>query len=141
MEEACHIWPERNIGCIVSIGTGVPDFKDVGRKILPLFETLKAISVDTEKVAREVGEELRFRYGKSNIYFRFNVQRGLEKVGLEEWNKFGETKIATEAYLKNHWHDVDLCASQVYKPNGTLKRIQLIAEPFPSKHNLVAAVS
>ena len=121
IEEAVRIWPERNIGCIVSIGTGIPGWKDVGRTIRPLFETLKAMSVDTETVAREVQEEMTSRYDKLNIYFRFNVQHGLEQIGLEEWKEFDRTKVATEDYLNLHSENVDSCASQICKSNGTLE--------------------
>lgn len=128
MEEAVRIWPERNIGSIISIGTGVPEYKDVGRKIRPLFETLKAISVDTEKVAREVDEELSSRYGESNPYFRFNVRNGLEQVGLEEWKEFDRTKLATEAYLNDHLEDINKCATQICKPSGMSQHFRIIAK-------------
>jgi hypothetical protein len=121
MEEAVRTWPERSIGCIVSIGTGVPRGKDVGRKIRPLFETLKDMSVDTEKVAQEFREDMRSRHPNSKIYFRFNVEHGLERIGLEEWKEFDRTKVATEDYLNQHWDDVDLCASQICNPTGTFK--------------------
>lgn len=121
MEEAGYIWPKRKIGCIVSIGTGVPECKDVGRKIKPLFETLKAMSVDTEKVAREFKADIRSKYLEQNLYFRFNVQQGLGQVGLEEWKEFDRTKVATEDYLSEHWDEVDSCASRICEPSGMLK--------------------
>ena len=116
MEEARRVWPERQFGCILSIGTGIPEYKDVGKTILPLIETLKAMAVDTEKVAREVSSEL----GLLPIYFRFNVSHGLQQVGLEEWKEFDRTKIATEDYLNQRGKDIDLCASRIWKPSGTL---------------------
>lgn len=113
MEEARCVWPNRQFECILSIGTGVPEYRDVGKKILPLIETLKAISVDTEKVAREVKKEM-----NSNIYFRFNVSHGLQQVALEEWEEFDRIKLATEDYLNEYGTDIELCASQIWKPCG-----------------------
>src|SRR2546423_3891841 len=46
IDEARQIWGDRKIGCIVGIGTGVPKFKAVGRKIPPLIESLKAMATD-----------------------------------------------------------------------------------------------
>jgi hypothetical protein len=38
VHEAMDIWPTVPIGCIVSIGTGVPAFQDIGRTLTPLKE-------------------------------------------------------------------------------------------------------
>jgi len=63
LDESSHIWPDKTIGCILSVGTGVPVSRDIGPTIKPLFESLEAMATDTEKVAREVEEELKYRYG------------------------------------------------------------------------------
>ena len=121
VEEVTHIWsPARKIGCIVSIGTGVLVPRDVGRTLKPLFECLKDMATDTEKVAREFKEEMKYKYGvDQKVYFRFNVQHGLEQIGLEEWKEMDRTKVATQDYLKECWSKVEACASQLHKPNGT----------------------
>lgn len=113
MEEASHLWPNEKIGCVVSVGTGVPASNDIGRRIKPLLQTLKNMSLDTQKVAREFEADMRSRYEGQNLYFRFNVQHGLEKVGLEEWNHLDTVKVATQDYLNEQWCKVDLCASQI----------------------------
>lgn len=120
MEEASHLWPqERNIGCIVSIGTGVIVSRDVGRKINSLFECLKDMATDTEKVAREFEEEMKFKYGvEQKVYFRFNVQHGLENIGLEEWKEMDRTKVATQDYLRSQWSQVGHCVSQLFIPES-----------------------
>lgn len=109
MEEAKHLWPSGSIGCIVSIGTGLGSSKDVGRSIRPLLETMKEISTDTEKVAREFNEEM----AGQKVYFRFNVRRGLEQISLEEWKELSRIKVATEDYLIEHHRQVMDCASQL----------------------------
>ena len=116
-DESSHVWPDRKIGCIASIGTGVPVFRDIGRTIKPLFESLKDMATDTEKVTREVEEEMKYKYGiEQQTYFRFNVQHGLGHVGLEEWKELDRTKIATQDYLNAQWTRVEQCASQLLQP-------------------------
>jgi hypothetical protein len=34
------------------------------------------------------------------LYYRLNVERGLEEVALEEWKKLGDIKTHTMAYLR-----------------------------------------
>ena len=116
IEETSHIWPsDRKIGCIVSVGTGVLTSRDVGRTIKPVFDKLTEMATDTEKVAREFKEEMKSRYGiEQKIYFRFNVQHGLEQVGLEEWREMGRTRVATQDYLKSCWSKVEACSSQIF---------------------------
>jgi hypothetical protein len=119
LDETRHIWPRREIGCIVSIGTGILASKDIGRRIKPLFESLKDIATDTEKVAGEFREEMKYKYGvEQKVYFRFNVQHGLEQVGLEEWKEMDRTKVATQDYVMQEWSQIEACASQLHKPNG-----------------------
>ncbi|KAL9070427.1 MAG: hypothetical protein Q9161_004851 [Pseudevernia consocians] len=58
---------------------------DVKRTIKPLFDKLTEMTTDTEKVTREFEKEIKYRYDiKQKVYFRFNVQHGLEQVELEE---------------------------------------------------------
>lgn len=93
--------------------------KDVGKSIGPLLKTLQEIATDTENVAREINEEMAHRFPKGDIYFRFNVHRGLEQVSLEEWKEMGRVKIATEGYLDEQWRQVRDCASQLCTSIGT----------------------
>ena len=120
IQETSHIWPsERKIGCIVSIGTGVLISRDIGRTITPLFEKLAEMATDTEKIAREFEEEMKHRYGiEQKVYFRFNVQHGLEQVGLEEWREMDRTKVATQHYLASDWSRVEACSSQIFDPKS-----------------------
>ena len=121
MEEQSHIWSRgRKIGCIVSIGTGMLKVKDVGNNYKGLFESLAEIATDTEKVAREFEEEVKYRHGDEQpIYFRFNVQHGLEDIGLEEWHEMGRTYGVTRKYLKRQWTQVERCVSQLHRPKST----------------------
>jgi predicted acylesterase/phospholipase RssA len=119
MDEARCIWPNRDIGCIVSIGTGMHISRDIGRTITPLFESLKLIATDTEQAANEFKEEIKSMQGvDQRAYFRLNVQHGLETVGIEEWKEADRVLVATREYANRERSQIDACASQLYRPVG-----------------------
>ena len=89
---------EGRVKCVVSIGTGVPSLKPFRDHVLHIGETLVAIATETEQTAE------RFRRDKSHLedngqYYRFNVDRGLEEIGLEESGKRKEIAAATRRYV------------------------------------------
>ncbi|KAG4269056.1 pfs [Fusarium proliferatum] len=80
--------------CLVSIGTGVPALKPVRNDVLGIGATLTSLATETEKTAEQ------FRRDKSSLddegrYYRFNVSRGLEHVGLAESKKQRDIAAAT----------------------------------------------
>lgn len=96
---------ERTVSCIVSIGTGKPKvagFKAPGlfQRVLPLelIKVLADMATDTETEASTMKD--RFK-NCSDLYHRLNVERGLEEISLEEWDKLGDVKQHTMAYLSN----------------------------------------
>jgi len=107
MEEAVKIFDRQDpIVCIISIGTGktnVTEFKTPGlfQKTLPteLSYALKNMATDCETVEGEISQRFSANPG---IYFRFNVEHGLENVSLEEWEELGNIKAKTIAYLGDH---------------------------------------
>ncbi|KAH0556436.1 hypothetical protein GP486_005647 [Trichoglossum hirsutum] len=115
--KASHIWPPREghkIGCIVSIGMGVPLLKPIGDSLFPILEALKVIATDTEDTAQEFADEMAHRSAPDEPrYFRFNVERGLESIRLEEWKSMGQVKIATNNYLRKVKGDVGRCATTI----------------------------
>ena len=89
---------ENKIKCLVSIGTGVPSLKPFRDDVLHIGQTLVEIATETEQTAE------RFRRDKSHLddsgrYYRFNVDRGLEEIGLEESKKRKEVAAATRSYV------------------------------------------
>jgi hypothetical protein len=53
------------------------------------------------------------------IYFRFNVQGGLENVGLAEFKETGRIQQATEFYMGEVREQVQSCAAMILEPVGT----------------------
>lgn len=68
---------ERNLGCFVSIGTGIPSLEPFGDQLMKVAKTLQNIATETERTAKLFREE-HAELAKQNRYFRFNVSRGLE---------------------------------------------------------------
>jgi hypothetical protein len=98
--------PKRTVSCIVSIGTGKPKvagFKAPGlfQRVVPLelIKVLADMATDSETEASTM--KTRFE-NCAGLYHRLNVERGLEEVSLEEWEKLGDVKAHTMAYLSDH---------------------------------------
>lgn len=95
---------ERKVVCIVNIGTGHPRTiglrkPDAFERMLPLklISVLQNIATNCEKVSEEF--ETRFKDAKPKLYFRFNVQQGLQDVSLAEWEKLADVVTHTHQYL------------------------------------------
>lgn len=121
LAEARHIWPNRLIGCLLSLGTGLEEAiqlsegndepskgfsRSLFQKLAPgtsfKLEVAKycvASLTSCEKIHREVSEKYPDRITPSVNYFRFNVPQGMSKIGLEEWKKVGDIVALTEDYM------------------------------------------
>ncbi|KAF5546757.1 calcium-independent phospholipase A2-gamma [Fusarium napiforme] len=98
--EAKRIWPDApdRIQCFVSIGTGIPEPKAFGDNLAEIKKAIIAITTETEDTERRfyVNNE---SFGLGGRYFRFNADRGLRDVSLDEFGKVGKIMKATESYL------------------------------------------
>lgn len=100
-ELACENVP---IDCILSVGTGKPQTvglpePDAFQKLLPtkIIEVLKKLATDSDRVAEEMEQQYKNIPG---IYFRLNVEQGMQGITLEEWKKLGEVRAHTMQYLR-----------------------------------------
>jgi hypothetical protein len=73
---------EGKVKCVVSIRTGVPSLKAFKNDVLHIGKTLAAIATETEQTAERFRRE-RLLLDSTGRYYRFNVVRGLEDIGLE----------------------------------------------------------
>ncbi len=119
--EAQNIWCpedgrlEPRVKCVVSIGTGNPGLASVKEGVKDfLTETLKNIVTETEHTASQSAAQHRGLLDQKR-YFRFNVEQGLQAVGLEEYRKRAEIEAATHAYLahQNHKFMIRDCAKNL----------------------------
>jgi hypothetical protein len=114
--EARDVWQiqdsiDDHLHCLISIGTGVPSVEPFGTTLKAIAKTLKAMAVETEKTAEEFLRE-HTKLHTNQRYFRFNVDRGLENIGLEESGKRHHIIAATRRYiiLEGTKKQMDYCA-------------------------------
>jgi hypothetical protein len=91
---------EGKVKCLVSIGTGVPSLKAFKDDVFNIGQTLAAIATETEQTAERFRRE-RGLLDSTGRYYRFNVARGLEDIGLEEAKKVKEMAAATRRYISS----------------------------------------
>jgi hypothetical protein len=119
-EEALNIWglgATKQIQCIVSVGTGQPLEKAFGSSVKEIASTIIRITTETERTAvrfaRLVAPILGASPRRHKVYYRFNVIKGLEEVGLERYQDKARIAAATRVYL-NHpdtSSDIVACAA------------------------------
>ncbi|KAF2175261.1 FabD/lysophospholipase-like protein [Zopfia rhizophila CBS 207.26] len=102
--EAQDIWPsgslEDKIKCLVSIGTGVPSLTPFKDDLISIGQSLLAIAVETEKTAERFSRD-KSRLDGTGRYYRFNVLRGLEDIGLEDSKRKNAIIAATDRYIES----------------------------------------
>jgi hypothetical protein len=104
IEEGLKVFgPERRVACVVSIGTGHQSAiglaeADWYQALLPknAIDLLRKLATDCEGTANECET----KYGSLlGLYYRFNVEHGLEKVSLADWKMLSTVKAHTKTYL------------------------------------------
>ena len=89
---------EGNLKCLVSIGTGKPSLQAFGNKLQTVAHTLIKMATDTQNTADSFYSAHR-ELGLRGHYFRFNVDQGLEGIGLEDAAQAATIMAATRNYL------------------------------------------
>lgn len=102
--EARDIWPaepiEDHIRCLLSIGTGVPSLQPISDDLVGVGKSLLTIATETEQTA-EIFCRDKSRLDSEGRYYRFNVLRGLENIGLEESKQKNAIIAATDRYIES----------------------------------------
>ncbi|KAG9082952.1 hypothetical protein FRC06_004761, partial [Ceratobasidium sp. 370] len=105
LAEAKKIYPGSHLACVISLGAGhattiqIPNSRPLQR-VLPskVLAVMRDIAVDSERVAQEMAT--RFRQTE-DVYFRFNVNQGMQNVKMSEWEKLSEVAAHTSAYTSH----------------------------------------
>jgi predicted acylesterase/phospholipase RssA len=104
LEEAELVFPTRRVACIISIGAGQAQTLAIPRpgwfqQVLPLdlVEAMRGIATDCEQKAQEVARHFQ---GMPDVYFRFNVEHGMQSIGLAQWEKLDEVATHTGQYMR-----------------------------------------
>lgn len=105
--EAADIWsPGKGdlkplVKCFISIGTGHPGKKALEDDVLGfLSRGLVRIATETEETERKFIARWAKHYDEKR-FFRFNVDQGLQDVGLAEHKEQGRMEAATDEYLRH----------------------------------------
>ncbi|ORY18197.1 acyl transferase/acyl hydrolase/lysophospholipase [Clohesyomyces aquaticus] len=113
--EAQDLWPsgslEDKVKCLVSIGTGVPSLKPFKDNLLSIGHSLLSIATETEKTAEQFSRD-KSRLDDMRRYYRFNVSRGLEDIGLEDSKRKSAIIAATDRYIESQavFKQIKACA-------------------------------
>lgn len=102
------LWEGRSIGVIVSVGTGlqsIPSVKKMASWLpfglgtdIALVSALAGMATSTARVDNEMK---RMYYNTNTAYYRFDVDRGLADISLEQWMKEDEMAALTEQYMRD----------------------------------------
>ena len=102
LDEANALFGARQIGCLVSIGTGQAEVIGVKKPGLfqriiatDVIDALRDITTDCEATHQEM---LRLFANLRNTYFRLNVEQGMQGIELSEW---GETSAMWRLIQRN----------------------------------------
>jgi predicted acylesterase/phospholipase RssA len=105
--EAANIWCSETgdlkplVKCFISIGTGNPGKKAFEDSLIKfLSQTVVEIATETENTEKKFIARWAKLFDQKR-YFRFNVEQGLQSIGLDEYKKKGVIEAATEGYLTN----------------------------------------
>jgi predicted acylesterase/phospholipase RssA len=103
--EAANIWCSGTgdlkplVKCFISIGTGNPGKKAFEDSIFKfLGQTVVNIATETENTEKKFVARWAKHFDEKR-YFRFNIDQGLQGIGLDEYKKKGAMEAATAAYL------------------------------------------
>jgi len=132
LDEAKTLFRARPIGCLVSIGTGqagIISIKKPGflQQVLPtdVIEALRAISTDCEATHEDM---LSSFANLPNIYFRLNVDQGMQEIEFSEWEKLANVEAHTMHYMKRKEVDEKLAlVVNAIKFTGTKLTIEQIS--------------
>lgn len=127
VEEARREWPEDSLGCLVSLGTGKLQTKGIGTSQAALLQSCSEIVLDTEATARLFVKEYR-PLAQQGRYYRFNVEQGMQDMGLDEYSAHMIDKIdaATDLYLADNEENLGKCAAMLKFPTHPTKREQTL---------------
>ena len=111
----------RQVGCVVSIGTGVSKVSGVSSNLALFLKQSVEMMTDSEEIAEQfamsqVGHDM----ARNKRYFRFSVPQGLQELQLDEWKKIEKMRAMTEAYLRTSQcaQAVEDCAQSLLTPDA-----------------------
>ncbi|KAJ7348032.1 FabD/lysophospholipase-like protein [Mycena albidolilacea] len=103
--EAKVLFPEKQIACIISLGTGQPHTINIPKssllnQVIPLdvIKAMQKIATDCEKEHQSFAHHFD---GIANLYFRFNVEQGMQNIQLNQWENLSDVAANTREYIQS----------------------------------------
>jgi hypothetical protein len=113
-------WQVRQIGCILSLGTGIARSTAISSNLASFLKGSIKIMTDAEDTAKvfaasAVGSDL----ARTHRYFRFNVPQGMEDLQLDEWKATERMRALTTEYLSHAsiGDAIQICAKTLAFPD------------------------
>ncbi|CCO36544.1 hypothetical protein BN14_10683 [Rhizoctonia solani AG-1 IB] len=104
LTEVKKVYSNRHVATVLSLGTGhINTIQVVNtywlQQFLPaaVIAAMRSIAANTEGVAQEIARQFS---STKDIYFRLNVDQGLQSVGVEKWEQLAEVAAHTRAYMR-----------------------------------------
>ncbi|KAF9467925.1 FabD/lysophospholipase-like protein [Collybia nuda] len=103
LQEAISVFPSEGISCVVSLGTGT--VSQIGLDVLShspntssrnLVDTLRRMVADCEDRSQNITQQFS---NIQDLYFRVNVDQGLQDMLMDEWRRVDDVRKYTEQYL------------------------------------------
>ncbi|KAI9804563.1 MAG: hypothetical protein M1833_006636, partial [Piccolia ochrophora] len=127
-------WLDEQIGCVLSLGTGVSKMDNVSDNLLWfLIESVK-IMTDSENTADEFAASQRGKeFTESGRYFRFSVPQGLQELELDECNETEKMSALTTEYLRKTGSgtEVNRCAESLLRSETNPTRATSTHQTIP----------
>jgi len=124
LNEAIAIFDKKDerktrIAQIISLGSGAPPIMTAATMTDPqgVGQVMQVMTADSEVLARE----LSVRLFSNDAYIRFNVDRGMENVSVDDWSGLGEISNYTDEYVQRPGvtKDIDACLKRIRERIGT----------------------
>ncbi|EAQ84418.1 hypothetical protein CHGG_08432 [Chaetomium globosum CBS 148.51] len=95
-------WRNREIGCILSLGTGLARSRSVSSNLASFLKGALKMLTDAEDTAKVFSASaLGRQLAQTCRYYRFNVPHGMEDLQLDEWKATERMKALTTEYLSH----------------------------------------
>lgn len=103
LAEAKDMYPNRHVSCILSIGSGhahtirIPD-PSIRQRLLrsKAVMPMRDLTIDSEREAEAMAARFQNTAG---VYYRFNVDQGLQELNIGDWERLKEVLVHTQVYI------------------------------------------
>jgi predicted acylesterase/phospholipase RssA len=135
IEEGDYLYPGAVYRSIISIGTGWIDIGSLHISQLPFHDIIKTC-IDMSQNANNAAQKfVREKQGKelaeNGIYYRFDVDWGLDTVAFGQWQKLDDIDAFIESYLSRKGKELQDCARSLCSVQSTCTS----PSNFPTQHN------